>query len=202
MKYVAIEEGTTVTEDNEPSQYLKYVPSIFGEDEFSGRFLKIFESVLAPIERVIDQLHFYFDPKMAPEGLLPWLATWVDLVLEEKWPVEKRRQLIGSAVELYQLRGTRRGLTEYLRIYTGVAPLIVEHFGGIILGGHSELGWNTVLGGGRDHCFTVILEIEDASATDLRMLRAIIEAEKPAHAAYDLVVGGKAELQALGHGSH
>lgn len=191
-----------MTEDTEPSQYLRYLPAIFSEDEFTGRFLKIFESMLTPIERVLDQIHLYFDPKMAPEGLLHWLATWVDLVLDEKWSVEKRRQMIGAAVELYQLRGTRRGLTEYLRIYTGVTPLIVEHFGGIRLGEDSELGWNTVLGGGRDHCFTVILEIEDTSAIDLRMLRAIIEAEKPAHAAYDLVVGGKADLRAFRDGSY
>jgi phage tail-like protein len=183
------EEKTTP--DEEPSKYLKYLPGIYREDEFMGRFLKIFESILTPIDQVIAHIHQYFDPKMAPGELLPWLASWVDLVLDESWPLEKRRKLIGSAVELYQLRGTRRGLSEYLRIYTGVEPTIVEHFGGIKLGEHSELGLNTILGDGQDHSVTVILEVEDPSAVDLEKVVAIVEAEKPAHVGYDLTIVGQ-----------
>ncbi|RLC93519.1 MAG: hypothetical protein DRI39_05445 [Chloroflexi bacterium] len=174
--------------DTEPSKYLKYLPGLYQEDEFMGRFLKIFEDILTPIERLIGQVHLYFDPKLAPDGLLPWLASWVDLVLDEEWAVEKRRRLIGSAVELYQWRGTRRGLKEYLEIYTGVEPEITEHLGGFRLGEQSNLGWNTILGEGQDHCFTVTLEMDDPSAVDLDKVRAIIEAEKPAHAAYNLKV--------------
>lgn len=183
-----LEEERKTSADSEPSNYLKYLPALFSEDEFLGRFLKIFESILTPIEKVIDLIHLYFDPRMAPEGLLPWLASWVDLVLDEGWPLEKRRQLVRMAVELYQLRGTRRGLSEYLRIYTGVQPTIVEHFGGITLGEQTRLGWNTILGEGEDHCFTVTLELEEPLTVDLEKVIAIIEAEKPAHAAYDLNV--------------
>jgi hypothetical protein len=89
-------------------------------------------------------------------------------------------------VELFQWRGTRRGLREYLRVYTGVEPAIIEDFGGIPLGEHTQLGWNTVLGGGKAHTFTVTLELEDPQAVKVEQLKAIIEAEKPAHAAYML----------------
>jgi phage tail-like protein len=190
-----LEEEKTTTADTAPSKYLKYLPALFSEDEFVGRFLKIFESILTPIEQVIDQTDLYLDPKTAPEEFLPWLASWVDLVLDEGWPLEKRRQLIGAAVELYQLRGTRRGLREYLRIYTSVEPVIIEHYGGIRLGEQSQLGWNTILGDGQDHCFTVMLEMEDTSAVDLQKVRAIIEAEKPAHVAYELKVVGQAKKE-------
>jgi phage tail-like protein len=182
--------------NSEPSKYLKYLPAFYSEDEFLGRFLKIFESIITPIEQVIGQIDIYFDPKTTTEGLLPWLASWVDLVLDEGWPLEKRRQLIGSAVELYQLRGTRRGLSEYLRIYTGVEPVIIEHFGGISLSKESRLGWNTVLGDGLDHCFAVILELESTSAVDLQKVKAIIEAEKPAHVAYELQIATKGDREA------
>ena len=184
----ALEEGTQTAGDHKPSSYLYYLPAIFSDDEFVGRFLNIFESIVTPIEGVIEQIHLYFDPKLAPARLLPWLASWVDLVLDESWPLEKRRELISSAVELYRLRATRRGLSEYLRIYTGVQPEITEHFGGMRLGQQSRLGWTTILGDGQDHCFTVTLRLDDPSAVDLQRVRAIIEAEKPAHVAYTLKI--------------
>lgn len=181
-----IDEEVKLIEDKGPSKYLKYLPAIFSEDEFMGRFLKIFEGILTPIEEVIEHIHLYFDPKIAPEGLLQWLASWVNLVLDEGWPLEKRRKLIASAVELYQLRGTRKGLTEYLEIYTGVTPVITEHMAGFKLGEMSQLGWSTILGEGQDHCFTVALELDESSWVDLERVRAIIDSEKPAHTAYHL----------------
>lgn len=182
--------------DCPPSSYLKYLPAIYSEDEFIGRFLNIFENILTPIGQTIDQGHLYLDPMVAPEALLPWLASWVNLVLDEQWPIERRRQLIGAAVELYQLRGTPRGLSRYLEIYIGTRPTIVEHHGGIRLGAASELGYNTVLGEGMDHCFTVIIELESSSSTNVKKVRDIIEAEKPTHAAYRLEIVKKGEGQA------
>jgi len=180
------EQGTGVYDP--PSSYLKHLPAIYSEDHFLGRFLNIFENVMTPIEQTIDQVDLYLDPRMTPEGLLPWLASWISLVLDEEWPVDKRRQLITAAVQLYRLRGTRRGLLEYLRIYTGAQPTITEHYGGMRLDGAGQLGLNTVLGQGSGHCFTVTLELQPHSAFDLRKVKTIIEAEKPAHTAYDLLV--------------
>jgi phage tail-like protein len=181
----------------EPSRYLEYLPAIYSEDEFMGRFLRIFEDILTSIEQMVDHVNLYFDPKTAPEAFLPWLASWVDLSLDEQWSLEKQRRLIASAVELYQWRGTRRGLREYLRIYTGVEPKITEHFGGIRLGEQSKLGWNTVLGDGQDHSFTVTLKVEDPSSIDVERVKAIIEAEKPAHVGYRLEIASSNGLSFL-----
>ena len=186
------------------SDYLKYLPAFYSQDEFMGRFLTIFENILTPIEQMVDHIELYLNPSMMPEDFLPWIASWLDLVLNENWPVEKRRRLVSSAVELYQWRGTRRGLREYLTVYTGVEPMITEHLGGVSLDGQARLGENTVLGEGRDHCFTVTLEVEDVLAIDLDRVKAIIEAEKPAHTAYilhvvpkaDSAAGGKADSEA------
>ena len=155
--------GKVTHADNGPSRYLQYLPAIYSEDEFMGRFLKIFESILTPVEQTVGQIPLYFDPKLAPEEFLPWLAFWLDLVLDREWPVAKRRRLISYATQLYQWRGTRRGLETYIEIYTGVRPVITEHHGGIILGEESRLGMNTILGDGRAHCFTVTLKVEDSS---------------------------------------
>ncbi|HEY90941.1 MAG TPA: hypothetical protein G4O07_03820 [Dehalococcoidia bacterium] len=180
--------GEVTDAGNEPSRYLQYLPAIYSENEFMGRFLKIFESILTPVEQTIGQIPLYFDPKLAPEEFLPWLAFWLDLVLDQEWPAAKRRLLIRRATELYQWRGTRRGLETYLEIYAGVRPVITEHYGGISLGEESRLGMNTIMGDGRAHCFTVTLNIKDSPAVNEEKVRAIIEAEKPAHTVYELQI--------------
>jgi len=113
-------------------------------------------------------------------GFLPWLASWVNLVLDENWPIQKQRELIRSAVELYRWRGTKRGLREYLRIYTGVEPEIIEHF--------------TPADGG-PYTFTVIIRVDDPSAVNEALVRRVIEAEKPAHTTYNLRIEQKQEAR-------
>ena len=170
------------------SAYLKYLPALYSENEFMGRFLMIFESILGPLEGMIDNMACYLDPALCPEELLPWLASWMGLEIDDSWPLERRRELVGSADYLFRWRGTRRGLREFLRLYTGVEPQITEDFGGIGLDGEHELGQNTVLGGGNQHVFTVTFEVDDADTINVSRVRQIIEAEKPAHAAYILRV--------------
>ncbi len=170
------------------SSYLEYLPAIYSQGDFMGRFLMIFESILGPIEGVLDNISHYFDAGTAPRELLPWLASWVNLALDETWPLERRRELVGSAVELFRDRGTRRGLREYLRVYSGVEPRITEDYGGISLAGQARLGLNTVLGAGRPHTFRVTLELDDRDSVNVEQLKAIIEAEKPAHSGYTLEI--------------
>jgi phage tail-like protein len=173
----------------EQNRYLQYLPAFYREDDFSGRFLHIFEDIFRPIEGIVDNNSFYFDPGITPEPFLPWIASWLGLVLDERWPELKRRQLVKSAVELYRWRGTKRGLVEYLKLYTGVTPRITEHGAaeGMRLGGDSKLGTPMQIGGkGGAFCFTVELKLPDKSEVDTDIVRSIIEIQKPAHTAYSL----------------
>jgi phage tail-like protein len=166
---------------------LDYLPSVYREDKLMNQFLKIFDSILTPVENTVDNLALYFDPRLIPEALLPWLASWIDIALDPKWPLERRRELVGKAAELYRWRGTRRGLSEYLRIYTGSRPQIIEYIPGMILDEKTHLGENTVLGSsGTGHHFTVILDLDEKANVDERVVRQIIESQKPAHTAYTL----------------
>jgi phage tail-like protein len=182
-------------------QYLRYLPALYQDDELMARFLMLFESFWAPREGIIRQLPFYFDPRTAPPDLLPWLASWLNLVLDEQWPEEKRRQLLEATVGLYRKRGTRRGLQEYLEIYTGTKPQIVEHRArNFTLGIGARLGPGIALGAENvPHTFTVILRLppveagSEEEALDLQQKRRhvierIIESEKPAHTAYTLQI--------------
>lgn len=159
------------------SSYLKFLPAIYSADDFMGRFLLIFESILGPIDRTVGNLHYYFDAQMAPPEMLPWLASWLGLALDERWPEEQRRALILAAVDLYQWRGTRRGLSEFLRLYTGFIPEITEH-------GVGRRGITAA----EAFKFTVRLRVPDPAQVDRAVVEAIIEAEKPAHTGYTLEI--------------
>jgi len=171
------------------TSYVEYLPALYQDDEFMTQFLLIFESILKPIENTVDNLASYFDPLVTPESLLPWLASWVDLALDPTWPIDRRRELVKSAAELYRWRGTRRGLAEYLRIYTGSVPEITEYIPGMRLDHETRLGTNTQLGSsGTGHHFTVALDVDRSHEIDTNTVKAIIEAQKPAHTVYTLQI--------------
>ncbi len=125
-EWSVLDQETATVAVSTTSEYLRYLPAIYQEDDLMGRFLMLFGSFWKPLERQIDDLWLYFDPQLTPSDFLPWLASWLSLALDESWPEEKQRQLIRSAIFLYRKRGTKQGLEEYLTIYTGVKPHIVE----------------------------------------------------------------------------
>lgn len=115
------------------SSFLQYLPNVYQEDEtsrlFLDRFLSIFETIFSGIETKIDNIAKYFDPLSAPKQFLPWLASWLALVLDENWPEDKKRELIRLAPELYKKRGTLAGLKQYIEIYTGLkGNYIIENY--------------------------------------------------------------------------
>jgi phage tail-like protein len=187
-------EFTVVVQNNRrrmrtESSYLQYLPGLYRDDEFMGQFLLIFEDIMKPLENTVDNLALYFAPRITPESLLPWLASWVDLVLDTTWPIERRRELVSSAAELYRWRGTRRGLSEYLRIYTGSVPEVSEYILGMRLDNETKLGINTQLGSsGEGHHFTVSLELDDKNGVNIDTIRSIIDSQKPAHTVYTLQI--------------
>ena len=160
------------------SRYMPYLPAHYqaAPENFLNRFLLIFESLLAPDERTIGQFYYLLNPLTTPEELMPWLATWLSLVLNENWSAAARRTLMRRAAELYRLRGTRKGLSEYLKIYTGVEPQIVERWQAIPIRSYASLP---------EHVFLVIVP-EDPAKFDRSLIEAIIESEKPAHTSYYL----------------
>jgi phage tail-like protein len=181
--------------------YLNHMPALYQDDELMGRFLMLFESFWGPIEEQIDNEALYFDPRMTPPGFLPWLASWLNLVLDGRLPEERQRRLIQAAVSLYRRRGSKQGLIDYLEIYTGGQADIVEHRAkDFRLGPEARLGPGIALGkGNQPHAFTVTLRLPPLvpplgdenglarqEAERRRTIEAIIEAEKPAHTVYTL----------------
>lgn len=160
------------------SRLLKYLPDIYqGRDdvEFMRDFLGIFETIWGPLEQQIDHLYAYFDPRLTPAEFLPWLSTWVGLVLENI-PEEWQRELLGKAVWLYQRRGTADALREHLRICLNLNPKVIDI---------QDRGNGIVA-----HTFrvTITIPISDDKEQLKQLADRIIQAEKPAHTNYELII--------------
>ena len=176
--------------------YLDFLPEIYQQSDFLGRFLNICEQALEPSFEMADLFWAYLNPLTAPKALVPFLAYWVAWPMNSRWPLSKQRKLIRHAVEIYQWRGTRRGLQFCLHLYTGL-PLDDHHIqiedaedAGFVLG-DVALSEAPCLGGGNPYHFAVILRpdtIEHFNQLEETTLRAIIEQEKPAFCTYDLTI--------------
>jgi phage tail-like protein len=194
------------------SKYVQYLPSIYQiskEDQssaFLGSFLKAFEKVLSGIEdgvriddnpvkgigEILDNFYNYFDPRETPKDFLNWLASWVALTLKEgeTWSDDKKRQLISRIVPLYQKRGTREGLEEYLKIYVGDDVSVLDELGPFRVGVNSSVGTDTVIDGFPSYFFIVDITFPSPDPKLIeektRAAKEIIEIEKPAHTFYKL----------------
>ena len=109
------------------SSWLNYLPAIYADDEFLGRYLLIFESILDPIIWMIDNFDLYLTPDLAPEEWLRWMASWFDLLIIPDLPSERQRAIVGQLGWLFLRRGTRSGLERLLELYFGVRPEIIEN---------------------------------------------------------------------------
>ena len=65
------------------SSYLDHLPALFRDEEFLGRFLLAFETMLSGrgervgLESEIGRVADYLDPMTADPEFLPWLSDWV-----------------------------------------------------------------------------------------------------------------------------
>ncbi len=151
------------------SSYLRYLPAIYADNDFLGRYLLIFESILSPIEWILDNFDMYLDPATAPREWLLWIAGWFDVLLHPDLPIERQRAIVAEIGELFLRRGTRRGLARLLELYFGVEPEIEDQE--------------------KPNHFTVRLKLGRGKAALSRVLaERLIESQKPAHTTYTLEI--------------
>ncbi|RUS92554.1 hypothetical protein DSM106972_098700 [Dulcicalothrix desertica PCC 7102] len=181
------------------STYMEFLPLLYREVDFIGRFMNIFEQAYQPAIDSFNSMWANLDALTAPQALLPFLAHWVGWQFDSVWELPQQRRLIRRAVELYRWRGTRKGLRLYLHLYTGL-PLdediqnendkhisITEPFGNGFILNEAELG-NAVLGGGQAYHFVVRLRPKESNTIHEALIRRIIEQEKPAFCTYELSI--------------
>ncbi|MDY6901005.1 MAG: phage tail protein [Cyanobacteriota bacterium] len=181
------------------TKYLEFLPVLYREVDFIGRFMKIFEKAYQPAIDSFNTMWANLDPLTAPQALLPFLAHWVAWEFDSTWDTKQQRRLMRRAVELYRWRGTRKGLRLYLHLYTGL-PLdedipnendkhisITEPFGDSFILGEAQLG-SAILAGGQAFHFVVRLRPQEPDSINESLMRRIIEQEKPAFCSYELFI--------------
>jgi phage tail-like protein len=111
---------------------MRRLPRVFSADpaqeSFLHRYLAMFDGLLHDLDQRSLLRELLLDPASSPEEALDWLASFVGMVLDDRWPVAARRQLVAQAATLYRRRGTLGALSRYLELYLGLAPVIVEHY--------------------------------------------------------------------------
>lgn len=213
--------------------YLRRLPKTFSRDEqvapFLRRYLEMLAGVLGELEGKAEARHVLVDARSVPAEALPWLASFLGLVLDERWPVATRRTLIEEATWLFRFRGTVPGLRRFLEIYTGTDVILIEKFrvrglGGAIVGDPTGLTSSSVLGAGfrvggavgETETKTLTGSVEDAFAThahrfsviipaalnaeQLEVIRHILEVHRPAHTLVEVCTVGAG--MRVGRGLH
>ncbi len=196
-------EGTEVTIWVARRGYLEHLPAIYRRSDAVGRNLVrdlcfVFEHMFDSIDRnLVDGWRFY-DPHVAPMEFLDWLSGWTAFTLDLDWPEAQKRALVKRAVDLYRIRGTKRGLTLFLKLFTGHEPEIKENewpFKGFRVEGEgaeagARIALDSVVLPPMDlaHCFVVRMPIKFDDVTPEMVIRIhqIIQLEKPAHTHYYL----------------
>lgn len=174
------------------TSYVDHLPAILREDPILVAVARVFEAILsgtgaargpsAGLELQLGLLHRIFTPgpdlpdgERAPSDFLPWLASWVALGLRDDWDPETRRRFVANALSLYRMRGTRAGLAAAIELFLDLP-------GAVTIREFEDL----------PHFFQVELDQRTSDPYQLartdRIVRAIIEQEKPAHTVYGLKI--------------
>ncbi|MCX5416841.1 phage tail protein [Streptomyces sp. NBC_00059] len=184
------------------------LPAVFADDDLAQRFVAGLDEVLAPFHNVLDNLDAYFTPSLAPADFTRWLGSWVGAETEAPdtagadGPVTKAlltasapghpqdteetaalRAAVTAAVRLHRIRGTRRGLSEAVRLAFGVEPEITES--GAASWDARPLG--PVPGESRPHLHVTVRLPDPGPAAEHRLER-LVAAARPAHMPYTVRV--------------
>ena len=196
-------EGTEVTIWIARRGYLENLPAIYRRSDAVGRNLVrelcfVFEHMFDSVEVNLTDGWRFYDPHVTPTEFLTWLSGWTAFSLDLDWPEPQKRALIKRAVDLYRIRGTKRGLTLFLRLFTGHEPDIAENtwpFKGFRVEAEgaelgARVGLDSVIMPPVDlaHCFVVTMPIKFETVSSEMVIRIhhIIQMEKPAHTHYYL----------------
>jgi len=112
------------------STSLDQLPPVYRDnpraEDFSERFLALFDAGMAELDAAIEEFPAALDAAGARDELLPWLASFHDLVFDGAWDAERRRRVLRAMPRLYRLRGTVAGLQLAIRLVFDVEAAIQE----------------------------------------------------------------------------
>ncbi len=112
------------------------LPAVYHDDAtggaFTERFLGLFDASLDTVSETVRRFPALLDAHRAPADVLPWIANFLAVALDEGWSSETRRRILSGAAALFRQRGTLPGLESAIRLAyfpntDDDAAAIVEH---------------------------------------------------------------------------
>ncbi|MGW0733018.1 phage tail protein [Streptomyces sp. NPDC002851] len=159
------------------------LPAIFADDQLAQHFVAGLDEVVAPILNVLDCLDSYFTPALAPADFTRWLGAWVGAETDGSEPEHRLRAAVEVAAQLHRIRGTRRGLSETIRLAFGVTPEITES---------GAAAWSVrprgAIPGEPRPRLHVSLRLPAPTPADEHRLDTLVAAARPAHMPYTVQV--------------
>jgi phage tail-like protein len=108
-----------------PLRLIDLLPPSIAEDEFTRRFVEIFDRIEASVAQRIEHADDYFDLTVAPIELVRLMASWVNLSVPPTWSDAQQRSFVIGAVGWIDRRGTASWLSHLLSLATG-CDVVVE----------------------------------------------------------------------------
>ena len=103
-----------------------YLPAIYQEEDFTYRYLSIFNSLFQDMETAIDDLPRQLSPQSASEDMVRYLAGWLCLGPEDG--TRDLRGRLAGILEEYERMYTPEGICRSVERLTGHRPRLIEHF--------------------------------------------------------------------------
>lgn len=109
------------------------LPAVYREDptagDFTERFLALFDATLGTVDQAVARFPALIKGAEARAEVLPWIARFLSVSLDQTWDAETRRRMLAAAPRLFRLRGTRDGLAQSIRLAFDMPhdPAIIEH---------------------------------------------------------------------------
>lgn len=108
---------------------MDYLPDMYQREDpegFTRRFLSIFNNMVLDMEENIYEIGRELDFETCSPAMREYLASW--LCIDEALPPEALKERIATAFSEYQFMQTPAGISRAIERWTGVKPILLEHF--------------------------------------------------------------------------
>lgn len=106
-----------------------YLPAIYQDQDFTYRYLSIFNSLFQDMEAAIDDLPRQLDPSSASEEMTRFLAQWLCVGPEDGLEeLDRLRAALPGILDTYEEMYTPEGVCRSVERLTGRCPQLIEHF--------------------------------------------------------------------------
>ncbi|GLY29480.1 hypothetical protein [Kineosporia sp. NBRC 101731] len=163
-----------------PGWLARQLPVVMQQDDFTVRFLAIFEDLADTLLHSVGSVAEAADPTVAPAPMVPWLGSWIAGPVDPAagtHPLRDRDWLRAQSRAL-GARGTRAGLEQWLSLLSGGRPVEIIDGGGVYREGQAPegaTGW-------------VQVRMPLAGDVDAQQVVALIEDEVPIGVRVELLV--------------